>query len=125
MNRDQTVYGPDADDFNPDRFIDADGQVTPAIADTKDEGHVSFGFGKRICVGRYMANNSIFINIATILWAANIAALKDEAGKPIVPNTLETVNAGLVVRPLSFDCVITPRFPDATTVIAHMRELLE
>ena len=28
--------GADADDFNPDRFIDADGQVTPAIADTKD-----------------------------------------------------------------------------------------
>ena len=28
--------GADADDFNPDRFIDADGQVMPAIADTKD-----------------------------------------------------------------------------------------
>ena len=55
MNRDQTVYvrrafcvpqrhlltsavsqGADVDDFNPDRFIDADGQVTPALADTKD-----------------------------------------------------------------------------------------
>ena len=53
MNRDQTVYvrsvfseghpltyavsqGADADDFNPDRFIDADGEVTPALADTKD-----------------------------------------------------------------------------------------
>ena len=44
-----------------------------------------------------MANNSGFINIATILWAANIAALMDEAGKPIVPNTMETVNAGTVV----------------------------
>ena len=28
--------GADADDFNPDRFIDADGGVTPALADTKD-----------------------------------------------------------------------------------------
>ena len=28
-------------------------------------------------------------------------------------------------RPLPFDCVITPRFPDVTTVIVHMRELLE
>jgi len=33
--------GADADDFNPDRFIDA-GQVTPALADTKD-GASSFG----------------------------------------------------------------------------------
>jgi len=44
-----------------------------------------------------MANNSVFINIATILWAANVAALKDEAGKPIVPDTLETVSVGIVV----------------------------
>ena len=44
-----------------------------------------------------MANNSAFINVATILWAANVAALKDEAGKSIVSNTLEVVNTGLVV----------------------------
>ena len=46
-----------------------------------------------------MANNSVFI--ATILWAANVAALKDEAVRPIVPNTLEAVNARLVVLVLS------------------------
>ena len=34
--------GADADDFNPGRFIDADGQVTPALADTKD-GTSGFG----------------------------------------------------------------------------------
>ena len=44
-----------------------------------------------------MANNSVFINIATVLWAVNVAALKDEAGKPIVPDTLGTINTGLVV----------------------------
>ena len=48
-----------------------------------------------------MANNSVFINVAAILWAANIAAIKDEAGKPIVPNTLETVNAKVIVLALS------------------------
>jgi len=47
-----------------------------------------------------MANNSVFINIATILWAANIGAPKDKGGKPIVPNTLEAVNVGLVVLAL-------------------------
>ena len=44
-----------------------------------------------------MANNSAFINIVTILWSVNVAALKDEAGRPIVPDTLETVNAGIIV----------------------------
>ena len=44
-----------------------------------------------------MANKALFIEIASILWAANIFAVKDEAGVPIIPDTLETVNAGAVV----------------------------
>ena len=44
-----------------------------------------------------MANASLFINIASILSAANISPLKDEAGKPIIPDTLETVNAAVFV----------------------------
>ena len=57
LNREQAVYvrsvfsqghlltstdsqGADADDFNPGRFLDTDGQITPAIADTKDGSSV-------------------------------------------------------------------------------------
>ena len=38
-----------------------------------------------------MANNSLFLNIATVLWAASISAQKDEEGNPILPDTLEAV----------------------------------
>ena len=51
---------------------------------------------RRICPGRHMANNALFINIAMILWAADISAVQDEAGKPIIPNTLETIEGGTV-----------------------------
>ena len=44
-----------------------------------------------------MANATLFIEIASVLWAANISAVKDEAGVPITPDTLETVNAGAAV----------------------------
>ena len=44
-----------------------------------------------------MANNALFIDIASLLWGANISPARDEAGKPIIPDTLETVNSGLVV----------------------------
>jgi len=124
LNRDRAVYGEDADDFNPDRFIDNDGQLSPPLPDTKNEGHVTFGFGPRICLGRRMANASLFINIASILWSASVSPMMDEAGKPIIPDTLETVNSGVVVRPLPFDCVITPRFPEAKAIVARTRELL-
>jgi len=70
-------------------------------------------------VNQWRISNSVLINVAAILCAANVAALKDEAGKPIVPNTLETVNAGIVV--LAFiSC-----FPDVTAVIAQTRGLTE
>jgi len=44
-----------------------------------------------------MANTVLFINIASILWSANISPVKDDAGKPIIPDTLETVNSAVVV----------------------------
>ena len=37
-----------------------------------------------------MANNSAFLDIATILWGANISARKDEGGNPILPDTLDS-----------------------------------
>ena len=36
-----------------------------------------------------MANNSLFVNIATVLWATNISPRKDEGGNPILPDTFE------------------------------------
>lgn len=44
-----------------------------------------------------MANTALFMNVASILWAANISPVEDDAGKPIIPDTLETVNAASVV----------------------------
>ena len=43
-----------------------------------------------------MANNELFINIATVLWATNIFAQKDEGGNPILPDTSEAT-PGLAV----------------------------
>jgi cytochrome P450 len=71
MNHDPAIYGENAEHFDPARHFDANGDVKPGPSDTK-EGHVSYGFGRRECPGRYMANNSLFINIATILWASKI-----------------------------------------------------
>ncbi|KAI0027580.1 cytochrome P450 [Vararia minispora EC-137] len=68
-NHDPEIYGEDAHTFNPSRYLDADGQLKPAPPDTKDEGHVSFGFGRRICVGRHVADDALFAAIATLLWS--------------------------------------------------------
>ncbi len=47
MNRDKAVYGPDADEFNPSRHLDASGANLLTFPNTKGEGHGSWGFGNR------------------------------------------------------------------------------
>ncbi|KAI0026891.1 cytochrome P450, partial [Vararia minispora EC-137] len=46
-NTDTEIYGADAAHFNPARYLDEKGQLKPSPPDTKDEGHVSYGFGRR------------------------------------------------------------------------------
>ena len=49
--------------------------------DTQDEGHVVYSFGRRICVGRHVANDTMFIAYAVMLWAMDLAPGKDECGR--------------------------------------------
>ncbi|KAK7056377.1 hypothetical protein VNI00_002931 [Paramarasmius palmivorus] len=119
MNHDPEVYGPDADDFVPERYLDEDGKMI----DTKDEGHLTFGFGRRICVGRHLSKQSLFIYIASMLWAFDIKPGTDRDGKIVLPDPDAGVGDGLIVQPPEFPCQITPRFPDVPTLITQMKEL--
>ncbi|TDL15489.1 cytochrome P450 [Rickenella mellea] len=77
----------------------------------------------RICVGRHVANNSVFIDVAALLWATKIEPIKDAQGQPIMPDTVSTINDGLVLRPVPFKCSITPRFPDVPAIVEQTKEL--
>ena len=43
LNRDRELFGPDVDDFNPNRYLDEDGNLLLGIAEGKDDAHFSFG----------------------------------------------------------------------------------
>jgi cytochrome P450 len=97
MNRDPEVYGEHAAHFDPARYLDANGDIAPAIPGTRDEGHVSYGFGRRECVGRHVANNSLFINIAVMLWAMKIERRKDASGQFLPLDVDGFVDQGIVM----------------------------
>ena len=95
-NHDRTIFGEDADQFRPERQIGENGELLPGPIETYQVGHVSFGFGRRICPGRDLATASLFINMARILWATNMEHARDENGE-IIPLDIETmVDAGVV-----------------------------
>lgn len=80
MLHDETVY-PEPERFNPDRFM-KDGKLNP---DIRDPSTSVFGFGRRICPGRFLAYESLWINIAFILSVFNLSKVKDENGELITP----------------------------------------
>jgi len=84
-NHDTALYGDDAADFNPGRFLDEHGRLIPGpvTVETHDDGHCSYGFGRRACVGKHMANETLFISIATVLWAVRLERPRDENGKEV------------------------------------------
>jgi len=97
MNRDPEIYGENSGDFDPARYLDAGGDIVPTLPDTKDEGHVSYGFGRRQCAGMHLANNSFFINIAVMLWATKIERKKDESGRLVPLDVDGFVDRGVVM----------------------------
>ncbi len=98
MHRDAQSYGPDAHLFNPARFIDeATGKLKPSPPGTKEESHVTFGFGRRICPGRHVAVSMLVMQMALMLWAMDIEGLKDENGVHAKIDVDGCIDDGLVV----------------------------
>ncbi|KJA28899.1 hypothetical protein HYPSUDRAFT_33334 [Hypholoma sublateritium FD-334 SS-4] len=96
----------DPNEFIPERFLD------PTV-NTIDPYTWAFGFGRRVCPGKALAQNSVFIAIVTILYTFNIAPVDDEK---VVPEFEEH----LISYPKPFKCVITPR-SDATVNMISQR----
>ncbi|KAF8882785.1 cytochrome P450 [Mucidula mucida] len=67
-----------------------------------------FGFGRRLCPARLLADASLYITIAMSLSAFDISPVKDKTGMPIIPALLPIPGTISALTP--FDCNITPRF---------------
>ncbi|KAI0265679.1 cytochrome P450 [Gloeopeniophorella convolvens] len=121
-NHDPAVFGEDADMFNPERYLDAQGNLVTGPAEARD-GHCTYGFGRRACVGKHLANDSLFLYMATVLWAMNIERPRNQDGEEISLDVDTVVDAGMVFRPLPYECKTTPRFPEVVPIIEGEIEL--
>jgi cytochrome P450 len=80
-NHDRPVFGEDADEFRPERHLDERGDLLSGSMETVQAGHVTFGFGRRVCVGKYQAIDTLFVTIARMLRAAKLERVRDESGR--------------------------------------------
>lgn len=74
MLHDETVYE-EPFKFNPERFIDP-GTGKLDFNHSRNPGHAYWGFGRRICPGRYMAFSAIWLAIASLIYIFDFEKLK-------------------------------------------------
>jgi len=93
MTHDPAIYK-NPMEFNPDRFLGENPEQDPR--------DIIWGFGRRICPGRLLADASIYITLAATLSVFDITPVKGE------PPILD-VKTGIVSHINPFKCNITPR----------------
>jgi cytochrome P450 len=98
--------------FNPDRFAeDSDGVSMAEMAahsDPSKRDTVNFGAGRRICPGMHVADRSIHLGIAGILWSFSITPKKDAHGRDILPDA-DNLDVAIAAKPATFEADILPR----------------
>ncbi|KAI9170623.1 Multifunctional cytochrome P450 monooxygenase af510 [Paramyrothecium foliicola] len=99
----------DPEAFDPTRYISPRNEPDPT--------DYCFGFGRRICPGRHVADASVFLSVAQLLCCFNLDKALDGNGKPIEPEL--RAGAGLVIHPHEFPYQITPRSPTHQDLIKN------
>ncbi|KAI5923092.1 cytochrome P450 [Camillea tinctor] len=89
----------DPSSFDPGRYMEPRNEPDP----TND----AFGYGRRICPGRFLAIENLFITISRLLAVFDIENAIDESGKKIYPKPEMT--SGLISHPVEFPYSIKPR----------------
>jgi len=98
--------------FNPTRFL-REGGREPEL----DPREIVFGFGRRICPGRLLADAFIWVTCAMVLATFDIQP-HVENGRPVMPDlSLPSQTIGFVNHPSLFKCKIVSRSEKALELI--------
>ncbi|KAG6868227.1 hypothetical protein C0993_006003 [Termitomyces sp. T159_Od127] len=116
MTLDESVYH-DARKFDPSRYL-------PAPAGRGEPFSTShFGFGRRICPGRHLADDTLWIGIATTLATVRFSMASDDNGKEIIPDATPVAAGISNSQPKPFKCRLEPRTKVALDLLKQITEL--
>lgn len=110
----------DPEEFDPSRYLSypltAGAYAAAADADERDQ--FNFGAGRRICPGMHLAENSMFITLAKILWAFEIRPPLGPDGKEEPVDTSDDgYEPGVNTLPKQYKARFVPRSPEVERVL--------
>ncbi|CCA71481.1 hypothetical protein PIIN_05418 [Serendipita indica DSM 11827] len=80
--RDPRIWGKDSEDFNPNRFLP---EHNPSVDELPDVWSIPFGFGRRICPGRHLAQRTLLFYAAAMLSSYEVLPYEEEHLMPNWP----------------------------------------
>ena len=98
MLHDPSVYSP-PDTFNHERFL--------GNAPEPDPTPICFGFGRRVCPGKLVADLTLWLEVASSLFVFDVRKARDANGDEIAPDMDFT--SGVVSHPKDYKCDVVPR----------------
>ncbi|KAF8264521.1 cytochrome P450 [Lactarius quietus] len=127
INSELKVFGSNTAEFDLARYLDDPRQVKDL--DGREEGHMVFGFGRQVCPGRFVAEATLAIDIATLLWVMRFEHPEGGQGELDVRTIAGAGVTAYVVfyllshfgfiltgrcsHPLCFEYKVIPRFAEA------------
>ncbi|KAL1962244.1 hypothetical protein VTN77DRAFT_9900 [Rasamsonia byssochlamydoides] len=108
----KTYHDPMA--FKPERFLSVDGHLPEP-----DPHSLAFGFGRRICPGRELADSAVYLSIAQSLAVFNIQKVV-ENGQEVDPVVQFT--PGIISHPVPYKTSIKPRSPQHEALIRSLEQ---
>jgi cytochrome P450 len=97
----------DPSEFKPERYTKPYNEPNPA--------DIAFGFGRRACPGRYIAEQTLFLTIAQTLAVFKIHKAVDSTGKEIDVQYKQL--PGLISRVSPFQYQLTARSDKCRTLV--------
>ncbi len=106
-NHDPAFYGPDANTFNPRRFLPENADIYPGLAKTPLP-HFGYGAGARICPALQISNRILYAFIVRLVVAFRFVA-SDDAPPCTDPVRYNTAPKGFVAKPKTYTAYCIPR----------------
>lgn len=100
--------------FRPERFLETEGLNPEA-----DPHKFVFGFGRRICPGRVLADQALFLNVSQSLAVFNIERGAAKGGNEV---SQLRFTPGVISHPEPFEASITPRSSHHEGLIRSIEE---
>ncbi|KAF5327469.1 hypothetical protein D9619_004649 [Psilocybe cf. subviscida] len=99
------------EEFRPERYL-KNGKLDPTV---RQPDISAFGFGRRMCPGRFLSDNTLFSVVSSTLHTFNITPALDDNGVPMPLS--HKLTSGLIVYPEPFKVDVKPRSAEAEALI--------